>query len=235
MSVPTSILTRQARLTVSPKPSTLVETCAILKTLQSFGAVTHFFNPRYVPALKAHSHSNFYVGFKESGTLEKVLAAAPLTVEVGHDAVDPEEADPFNVRGFWDRKKVERETFRCAVSDEEEEGGARDQSHNNSTYNQRILQGNPYHGPFRVDRLAVSFEDLMKQGAPAPEFADCFQKRHLNEADRAKFEQDAQWHSFYTTTDNGQVTGGLMHAWRESLKSKAKIGQVEAERDNLGT
>lgn len=215
MSALTSILARPARITVSPKPSTLHETCAILKTLQSFGAVTHFFNPRYVPALKKQSRLNFYVDFKERGAFDKVLAAAPFTVEVGHDAVDPEEADPFNVRGFWDRKKVERKTFRCAVFDD----AAKDQG-SNRIWNRLLLQGNPYHGPFRVDTLAVSFEDLMRQGAPAPEFADCFQKRHLNEADRAKFEQEAKRHSFYTTADNGEVTGGLMHAWREGLESK---------------
>jgi hypothetical protein len=231
MSFRTSILTRQARIAVSPKPSTLLETCAILKTLQSFGAVTHFFNPRYVPALKKQSHLNFYVGFKESGTLDKALAAAPFTVEVGHDAVDPEEADPFNVRGFWDRKKVERKTFRCAVFDDDD---ARDQG-SNRTWNQLLLQGNPYHGPFRVDTLAGSFEDLMRQGAPAPEFADCFQKRHLNDADRAKFEQEAKRHSFYTTADHGEVTGGLMHTWREGLESKAAMSKIEPEQENLGT
>jgi hypothetical protein len=227
------MLGRQCRLSVSPQPKTLLETCAILKTLQSFGPVTHFFNPRYVPALKGQpsSHLDFDVGFKERAALDKVRAAAPLTVEVGHDAVDPEEADPFNVRGFWDRKKVERKKFKCAVVDQEEATDHRP----DRTWNRLLLQGNPYHGPFRVDRLAVSFEDLMRQGAPAPEFADCFQKRRLNEADRAKFEREARRHSFYTTADNGDVTGGLMHTWREGLKSKAAMDQVETERGSLGT
>ena len=229
------MLRRQCRLSVSPRPKTLLETCAILKTLQSFGQVTHFFNPRYVPALKGRpqpssssssQHLDLYVGFKEGATLDKVRAAAPLTVEVGHDAVDPEEADPFNVRGFWDRKKVERKTFTCAVVDRDEAAEEEEDHGSNRTWNRLLLQGNPYHGPFRVDRLAASFEDLMRQGAPAPEFADCFQRRPLNEADRAKFEREARRHSFYTTADNGDVTGGLMHTWREGLKSKAAMDQV---------
>jgi hypothetical protein len=88
----------------------------------------------------------------------------------------------------------------------------------------RIVEANPYHGPFRVNRLAVSFQDLKRQGAPSPEFADCAQRRKVSDADRAIFEQEAQRRSFYSTADNGEVTGGLMDTWRENVGSEAAIG-----------
>src|SRR2546423_3861053 len=145
MSATASLLRRQGHIFVSPKPTTLSETSAILKAFQSFGPITNFLNPRYVPALKSQSLSSFYVIYKDSEALEKAKGANPVTVEVGHDAVDPEEADPFNVRGFWDRKKVERKTFRCLVFTDV---GTKS---SNSTWNQRVVEANPYHGPFRVD------------------------------------------------------------------------------------
>lgn len=229
MPAPASLLGRQARVVVSPKPITLSETCNILTVLHSFGPVSHFFNPRYVPALKLQSQDTFYVNFTESSSLDNALAATPFTVEVGDNTMDPEEADPFNVRGFWDRKKLERKTFRCAVFDH-----ARSQRPN-ARWNQQLREGNPYHGPFRVDRLAVSFQDLMRQGVPFPEIADSFQKRHLGEPDRARFEQEAGRSSFYTTVESGETTGGLMERWRENAKSEEAIGQVEGEKGHVGS
>ena len=222
MSAPASLLRRQGCVFVSPKPTTLSETSAILKAFQSFGPVTDFQNPRYVPAFKSESFSKFYVTYKDSEALERAKGAGNLVVDVGHDAVDPEEVDPFNVRGFWNRKKVERKSFKCLVY-----ADARTQRPI-STWNQQVVEANPYHGPFRVDRLAVSFQDLLKQGAPLPELADCVQKRPLNEADRARFEQGAQHRSFYKTGENGELTGGLMDTWRENLGSKADTPPTEA-------
>jgi len=223
MSTAVSLVSRQVRVHVYPTPTTLSETSAILKALQSFGPVTHFLNPRHVPALKSLAPNRFYVHFKESEARQKARLASPLTVDVGHDAVDPEEADPFNVRGFWDRKKVDRKTFKCEVYPD-----ARAEEVN-SAWNRRMVEANPYHGPFRVDRLAASFQDLMRQGAPSPEFADCFQKRQVGKADKARFEQKAQLRSFYRTAHNGEVTGGLMYTWRENLGSEAANGQTEPE------
>ena len=152
-----------------------------------------------------------------------------MVLDVGHDATDPEEADPFNVRGLWDRKKVERKTIRCEVYSDIRT------SHPRSTWNQRIVEANPYHGPFRVDRLAVSFQDLMMQGAPSPEFADCFQKRHISEADRAKLEQDAQRSSVHRTGENGQLVGGLMDTWRKNLGPKGETGPIGTPQEKLET
>jgi len=213
MSAPASILSRQARVLVSPKPMSLSETSAILNTLQSFGPVSNFLNPRYTPYFKSKSQTEFYVTFKESEALDKARIANPLVVDVGHDAVDPEEADPFNVRGLWDRKE-ERKTFTCIVYSD--------------IRKRRIVEANPYHGPFRVDRLAVSFQDLLRQGAPSAEIADCVQKRHLKEIDRARFEQEAQRLSFYGIGENGEVTGGLMDTWRENLPSKAEVVRLDS-------
>jgi len=214
MSAPASFLSRQARVLVSPKPMSLSDTSAILKALQSFGPVSNFLNPRYMPYLKSKSQTEFYVTFKESEALDKARIANPLVVDVGHDAVDPEEADPFNVRGLWDRKKVERKTFTCIVYSD--------------IRKRRTVEANPYHGPFRVDRLAVSFQDLLRQGAPSAEIADCVQKRHLKEIDRARFEQEAQRLSFYGIGENGEVTGGLMDTWRENLPSKAEVVRLDS-------
>jgi hypothetical protein len=187
----------------------LSETSAILKALQSFGPVSSFLNPRYMPYLKSKSQTEFYITFKESEALDKARIANPLLVDLGHDAADPEEADPFNVRGLWDRKRVERKTFTCLVYSDIRE--------------RTTVEANPYHGPFRVDRLAVSFQDLLSQGAPSAEIADCARKRHLNETDRVRFEQEAQRQSFYGIGENGEVTGGLMDTWRENLGSKAEV------------
>lgn len=222
MTAPVSLLRRHARIDVFPNPTTLSETSAILKAFQSFGPICSFLNPRYVLALRSRSPSKLYVKFKENEALEKARLASPLTVHVGHNAVDPEEADPFDVRGIWNRKKVERKTFTCLVA---VDSG----TYHDGTCDRQIIEANPYHGPFRVDSLPVSFQDLRKQGAPSAEFADCVQKRQVNQVDRARFEQEARRRSFYRIADNGEVTGGLMDTWRENLGSGAAFGQDEAD------
>lgn len=205
-----SSLSRQARLHVTPPPITLAETNAILKALQSFGPVSAFLSPLYVPGLRACPRSTFYAIFNESKALEKAKAASPITVQVGHDFADPKEVDPFNLRGLWDRKQVERKTFHCAVHGETD-----------PYRHTRIVEENLYHMPFRLDRLAVSFHDLMKQSTPLPHFADCFQKRHMHDSDKAKFEAEAKARGFYKTDENGDSHDGLMDLWRAKHQVKS--------------
>ena len=73
----------------------------------------------------------------------------------------------------------------------------------------------PLYGPCQRERCS--------RRAPSAEIADCVRKRHLNETDRARFEQEAQRLSFYGIGENGEVTGGLMDTWRENLGSKAEV------------
>lgn len=205
----TSTIRRQARILITPPPSTLYESNAILKRLQSFGPISTFLNPRYVPVLKSHAPSTFYAIFADVEALDSARAASPLTIEVGHDAVDPEEADPFNVRGLWGRKQVERKTFRCRVHGD----------NRSNLRHRKVIEGNVYNGPFRLDRLAVGFQDLMKQGAPLPEFADSFQNRRMDDSDRAKFEAVAMKTSAWQSNNDSENTSGLMATWRQSVNS----------------
>ena len=219
MFTTTSNIARHARIIVTPTPTTLLESTAILKALQTFGPVSTFLNPRYVPALKDGPHNIFYAIFTETKSLEDVKVASPLAFEVGQDAADPKEVDPFNLRGLWSRRQVERKKFLCDVH--------QDCRKSYQNHHQRIIKENVYHGPFRLDRLAVSFEDLMKQGVPLAELADCFQKRPMDENDRAKFEAEALRRSFYRADGIGQNWGGLMDTWRESTKTQGDIGTRE--------
>ncbi len=219
MSIIASNIARHARIIVTPTPTTLLESTAVLKALQRFGPVSTFLNPRYVLALEDRTRNTFYTIFAEAKALEHAKAASPLAFEVGRDAVDPKEADPFNLRGLWGRKQVERKTFLCEVH--------QDYPKSSQNRHRRVIEENVYHGPFRLDRLAVSFEDLMKQGAPLAEFADCVQKRQMDDNDRAKFEAEALEKSFYKTDENGQIRGGLMDTWREGAKSKGESSSVE--------
>lgn len=222
MSTIASSIARHARIIVTPTPTTLLESTAILKALQSFGPVSTFLNPRYIPALKDRARGTFYAIFSEPRALQTASAASPLAVEVGHDSIDPKEADPFNLRGLWGRKQFKKKTFQCEVYEDYRSSQNR---------HRRVIEENVYHGPFRLDRLVVSYEDLMKQGAPLPQIADSFQERQMNDVDRATFEAEAQDRSFYKTKDDGESQGGLMDMWRESIKSQTEISSAESASD----
>lgn len=169
ISSKTATLGRQALVLVTPTPATLSESSAILKALQNFGPVSCFLNPRYIPALRERSGSKTFLAiFSEVNALEKASQSSPLTVEVGHNEPDPAVEDPFNVRGLASRIPVKRKTFSCEILTDGDTGSHLD-----------IVRSSPYYGSFVVDGMAISFQDLTKQGIPLPEFADVFQKHSM--------------------------------------------------------
>ena len=52
------------------------------------------------------------------------------------------------------------------------------------------------------------------------EFADCFQKRPVNDNDRARFEAEALERSLYRRGVGAQHQGGLMDTWRTSISKR---------------
>ena len=205
-----STIGRQARVLVSPLPSTLSESKAILNTLQSFGPVSAFLNPRYVPGLKSQPRATFLAIYDETRALDKARAASPLSIDVGHNEPDPKEVDPYNMRGLWDRKRIEKRTFHCEVIEDEDV-----QAH------QPIVEENVYHGPFTIDKLPMSFQDLMRQHTPLQELADSFQKTKmtLTEKEKARRARLMKKYSFYSG-EGPPDDEGLMGMWRAAVSAQ---------------
>src|SRR5690348_12814044 len=88
-SLLTPLLKRAARVAITPQPCTLAESTAVLRHLQTtFGPVTAFLNPRYVPALKAPTDeqpNRFLVVFASPTSLQAARAAGSFAITVWHD------------------------------------------------------------------------------------------------------------------------------------------------------
>ena len=212
-----SLVGRQARIHIEPTPKTLSESTAILKALQAFGTLTTFINPRYVPTARSGQCSDSFAIYSEDSSLTKAISAGPLSVEVGHDQVDPREADPFNMRGLQGRKLVERKTFKCSILVDEDE-----------SRHKEIVEANPYHGPFKVDRYSSSVQDLIGQGAPLPQLADAVRG---TTRDRKSWEWSKDyWEASKFFAKRGRENGqtDLMEMWKQGLREEAeRKGQGE--------
>ena len=116
-----------ARVLISPRPTTLAESTAVLKKLQSFGPVTSFAKnlpdkPRPTPTSriseplsKASEKYEVDVVFSTTDTALKACEASPFTVVVNHDLPNPDLEDPYNVRGLQSRVQPQPRIMTCQV------------------------------------------------------------------------------------------------------------------------
>jgi hypothetical protein len=112
------------RLIISPCPSTLGESTAVLKRLQSFGQVLSFTpspqrqkrhaRPR-TESTPVDTPLHFTVVFSSLDTINAVRAASPLSVRVNHNLPDPKVEDPYNVRSLQSRQQPAPKTMLCQL------------------------------------------------------------------------------------------------------------------------
>ena len=206
-----SLVGRQARIHIEPTPQTLSESSAILKALQAFGTVATFINPRYVSAARSRQRSDFFAIYSEDSSLTKALSAAPLSVEVGQDQADPREADPFNIRGLQDRKPVEQKTFKCSIFIDEDD-----------SRHKALVEANPYHGPFQIDRHSSNIQDLMAQGAPLPQIADAVWGPRQDRESRQWSKGNWEASKYFAKRRREDGRADLMEMWKQGLREEAE-------------
>lgn len=114
-----------ARLVISPPPTTLGESTAVLKRLQTWGHVVSFTKTGAGQQTNPNGQNDeveMTVVFSASSDGEELLkkstTAAPdssFTVRVNHDLPDPWEEDPYNVRNLQSRKQPQAKTMTCRL------------------------------------------------------------------------------------------------------------------------
>ena len=109
-----------ARLVISPSPTTLGESTAVLKRLQTFGRVISFTAPSTRETRQGHlvpenDQSEVDVVFSSRETFLTAQAAGAFTVKVNHDLPDPVAEDPYNVRYLQSRKQPTPKTMVCRI------------------------------------------------------------------------------------------------------------------------
>ena len=107
-----------ARLFISPPPTTLGESTAVLKKLQSFGHIISFtkdgpLQTHSTAPAKDSGHLGICVVFTSSAAIEKARTVGPFVVRVNHDLPDPRVEDPYNVRNLQSRKQPCPATMTC--------------------------------------------------------------------------------------------------------------------------
>ncbi|KIW31141.1 uncharacterized protein PV07_02815 [Cladophialophora immunda] len=103
-----------ARLVISPAPTTLGESTAVLKKLQSLGTVLSF-KARPTSVSSNPEQLEVDVVFSSRATLEKAQHANPFTVKVNHQIPDPKLQDPYNVRNLQSRRQPQSKSMTCRV------------------------------------------------------------------------------------------------------------------------
>lgn len=108
------------RLVISPPPTTLGESTAVLKKLKSFGHVLSFTPSPLQEMHQVHPAPNneqleMNVVFSSSESIDKAQAASPFTIKVNHGLPDPRVEDPYNVRNLQSRKQPRPKTMLCQL------------------------------------------------------------------------------------------------------------------------
>ncbi len=108
------------RLVISPPPTTLGESTAVLKKLKSFGHVFSFTpslmqEMRQVHPAPDNEQLEMNVVFSSLESVDKAQAASPFTVKVNHGLPDPRIEDPYNVRSLQSRKQPRPKTMVCQI------------------------------------------------------------------------------------------------------------------------
>ena len=112
-----------ARVVISPPPTTLGESTAVLKKLQSFGRVVSFTassepENRLIDHASSNEQFETDVAFSSRKTIDAARAASPFTVRVNHDLPDPMVEDPYNVRNLQSRKQPLPKSMVCHLEDQ---------------------------------------------------------------------------------------------------------------------
>ncbi|KIX94885.1 uncharacterized protein Z520_09575 [Fonsecaea multimorphosa CBS 102226] len=103
-----------ARLVISPAPTTLGESTAVLKKLQSLGPVLSF-KTRQASVPRNTEQLDVDIVFSSRATLEKAQQASPFTVKVNYQLPDPKLQDPYNVRNLQSRRQPQPKSMTCRV------------------------------------------------------------------------------------------------------------------------
>ncbi|KAK5047815.1 hypothetical protein LTR84_006480 [Exophiala bonariae] len=104
-----------ARLLVSPPTTSLSESTAVLKRIQSVGHPAAFSKITNPAAGKNDRHQEFDLVYLSRQPLLRVCKLSPVTIQVNQNFPDPTIQDPYNVRGLQDRKQPPPKTFTCHI------------------------------------------------------------------------------------------------------------------------
>lgn len=228
-----SLLARQARFLISPPPTTLFESRAILFELQSrFGPISVFLSQRNdpvlqrilrleptaaVPSSRAPPHTILAV-FDSPASRKSALDTNELTVSCGGQLEpSPKQLDPYNARGFHGRHHPPERNFTCRIVEE----------HDPSIY-QRLAEKHPYSYSFLIDTLQVSHEDLLRSGVTLKGMADVMQTERTAAEQRRRTKDTKPTDPMQAGSEDGfpsnyhvqkdpQRRGGLMAAWKRGL------------------
>lgn len=141
-----------ARLVVRPHTTSLSESTAILRHLQTVGRPAAFSKATDPAALKNDHQQEFDLVYTSRDQLLHVCNLSPITVKVNHNLPDPTIQDPYNVRGLQDRKQPLPKTFTCHI----------DQRDDGYTYTGQNLLSNAF-APSNMSRL---YQGLQESKAP---------------------------------------------------------------------
>ncbi|KAJ9605995.1 hypothetical protein H2200_009844 [Cladophialophora chaetospira] len=121
MSITRALLPNLAtRLVISPAPTTLGESTAVLKKLQSFGHVISFTpsplqEMRQIHPAPSNEQQEMNVVFSSRESIAKAQEASPFTVKVNYRLPDPRVEDPYNVRNLQSRRQPQPKTMVCQL------------------------------------------------------------------------------------------------------------------------
>jgi hypothetical protein len=229
-----ALLARQVRLIVSPPTSTLFESRAILSDIQSkFGSVSTFINQRNDPVLHRLLESGskadnslsqppsqtILAVFESPVSKQSALNSSSINISCGGDLLSSaEELDPYNARGFHGRHHPPKRNFTCRIVEEDD-----------PTIQRHLRENSPYSGPFRINKMQMSYGDLVRSGAPLEEMADVMQADRLSETAElptkqgqrkleSRFNRSEGFYSHNSRQPDSQHTGGLMGAWRRGME-----------------
>lgn len=187
-----------ARLRVSPPTTSLSESTALLKRLQSVAHPAAFSKATHPAAVKHDRHQEFDLVYLSLQQLLHVCKLSPITVQVNQNLPDPTIQDPYNVRGLQDRKQLLPKTFTCHI-DKRDDG---------YTFSGRNLLSNP----FAPSNMSSLYQGLQESKAPETLIdafgASAFGDGHMEDLvlpDQKQPEDLAKMHREATSTRRNQT------------------------------
>lgn len=102
-----------ARIQVSPPTTTLTQSAAILRQLQSYGRVIAFNKV----SDESPEIQEMEVIYSSADDVLRASTASPLRIKVNHDLPDPKTEDPYNVRGLQSRPRPLPKTLICTINE----------------------------------------------------------------------------------------------------------------------
>lgn len=148
-----------AWLRVFPAPTTLAESSAIYQALSKQGRISTFIKSENAGRGQKEDHhgstSTFYAVFPH----EPPTLRMAFEVPVYHNLPSARDEDPFNIRGFQNRKPMPPpRTFVCVI-----ERASREEA---KSQEEAMKRRNPYHGHFNVEKDSWLQDVLVETNAP---------------------------------------------------------------------